>query len=260
MIRSLARVTGTTLSFRLIAIAGPALAQVSNPDVVVSESLSTLPQNASVTIVDLGAAAKAGLVTQAPEILDNGAATVTFTGKSGVYSGNTSGVAAAPYTATGPEKTNYLAAEPGGAVTMTFKSQQEYFGMLWGSIDSGNTLSCYNGNTLVETLTGAQINANANGNQLAAGSDIVNVDFNNGLSYNKVVATTPTPAFEFNTVAFAATPIAITAAAIAAAGNQGQSQVIQANPAPLPALGATPLGFAMLIGAAGWMRLSRRTV
>jgi hypothetical protein len=229
-------------------------ASAATSNVTVSESLSSIPQNAAITLLDFGTAKTSGLVSTAPVSILGGSAEVTFTAKSGIYNGTASGVAAAPYGATGSLTTNYLAAEPSGSVTVAFNSQQKYFGLLWGSVDTYNSLNFYNNGTLVESLTGSQISANANGNQLASGSYIVNLDFNNGASFNSVVATSSSPAFEFDSVAYASTAVPITVAAIAAAGNQGQTNVVNVNPAPLPLLGASPLGFALLAGS----RLLRR--
>jgi hypothetical protein len=237
----------------LLGSATAARAQ-SNPNVTVSESLSSIPQNSAITLLDLGTSSTTGLLSSAPISILGGSAEVTFTSSSGVYSGTTSGVAAAPFTASGPDASNYLAAEPNGAVTVAFKSQQQYFGVLWGSVDTNNSLKFYNNGTLVETLTGSAIEAHANGNQGASGSYLVNVDFNGSASFNSVVATSPTPAFEFNSVAYAATPVPITQATIAAAGNVGQTNVVAVSPAPLPLPGASPLGFAILAGSALWRR------
>ncbi len=237
----------------LVVSASAARAQ-SNPDVTVSESLSSIPQNSAITLLDLGTSSSSGLVSNAPVSILGGSAEVTFTSTSGVYSGTTSGVAAAPFTASGPDTGNYLAAEPKGSVTVAFNSQQKYFGLLWGSVDTYNSLNFYNNGILVESLTGSAISANANGNQTASGSYIVNVDFNGGAGFNSVVATSSSPAFEFDSVAYAATPVPITRAAIAAAGNLGQTNVIVADPAPMPLPGASPLGLAILAGSALWRR------
>jgi hypothetical protein len=229
----------------------------SNSDVTVSESLSSIPQNSAITLLDLGTSSSSGLVGNAPISILGGSAQVTFTAASGVYSGTTTGVAAAPFTASGPDNSNYLAAEPKGSVTVSFNSQQKYFGLLWGSVDNYNSLNFYNNGTLVETLTGSAISANANGNQTASGSYIVNLDFNGTASFNSVVATSSTPAFEFDSIAYAATPVPITGAAIASAGYLGQTNVIVVNPAPIRLPGASPVGIAILAGSALW-RLRRR--
>lgn len=244
-----------------ISAATQARADLLNSNVTISESLSSIPQNAAITLVDLGTAAKSGFVSNHPVIIDNGAATVTFGSASssplaGLYSGTTTSVAAAPWIATGPDKGNYFAAEPLDPVTIQFNSQQKYFGLLWGSVDSWNTLSFYDKGTLVESVSGTRIAANANGNQTADGSYIVNFDFTKDTSFDSVVAVSyPHPAFEFDTVAYAPQAVPITPAQIAAAGNLGQTRVVSASPAPALPLGLSPLGLvAMLVG---WLRMRR---
>jgi hypothetical protein len=236
----------------------PAAVAMSGPDVTVSESLSSIPQNSAITLLNLGTSGTTGLVSDAPISILGGSAEVTFTSTSGVYSGTTSGMAAAPFTASGPDPGNYLAAEPKGAVTVAFNSQQQYFGLLWGSVDADNTLDFYNNGTLTASVTGNQIEANANGNQTATGSFVVNVDFSGGASFNSVVATTSMPAFEFNSVAYAATAVPITPGAVAAAGNLGQTNVLEVSAAPMPLPGASPLGFGILAGAFLWRARRQR--
>jgi hypothetical protein len=255
------------ITHALLAVVGvfAAMPAALAGNVTVSESLSSQPQNSAITLLNFGTAAHSGLVTSSTLTTPGGGATVVFSSgsgqaTSGLYQGTTTGIAAAPYGTTAPLTQNYLAAEPNGAVTMNFATQQQYFGMDWGSVDSYNTLSFYNNGTLMETLTGSQIAANANGNQEAAGSYLVDVDFTNGASFNTVVATdTTSPAFEFDAVAYAPTAIPITPAAIAAAGNQGQDQVVTANPAPMRRLGSSPLGLAVLLGVAGLVVCRRAT-
>ena len=87
---------------------------------------------------------------------------------------------------------------------MTFASQQQYFGLLWGSIDLYNTLSFYNGNTLVGALTGGQVLAGANGDQGVNGTLYVNI--NSTLSFDRVVATSSEYAFELDNIAYSADP------------------------------------------------------
>ena len=51
--------------------------------------------------------------------------------------------------------TNWLAGDP--AETITFNANQSYFGMLWGSIDSYNTVDFYENGTLVDAVTGQEL-------------------------------------------------------------------------------------------------------
>lgn len=248
------------LAAPLLLLAPCAFAQTQNPNVTISESLSSIPQNAAINLLDLGAAAKSGLDSTAPIVFANGGGTISFNDTatyssppSGLYSGSVSGTAAAPWTAAGADKANYLAAEPNSSVSMNFNSEQKYFGVLWGSVDQYNSLSFYDNGKLVDTVSGSQIAANANGNQTAQGSYIVNMDFTNGAAFNQVVATSTSPAFEFDSVAYSAQAVAITPAAIKAAGDQGSTNIVAAAPAPMPAPGASLLGLVLLLAGATWL-------
>ena len=89
--------------------------------------------------------------------------------------GSQSGLYAAPYLSNGngtlfgdpnngPDTTTYLTTGV-GSVTLTLPGQEKYAGLLWGSVDAYNTLSFYNGATLVGTATGTDVTASANGDQ-----------------------------------------------------------------------------------------------
>ena len=67
-------------------------------------------------------------------------------------------------------------------------------------MDSYNTLSLYDGLTLVGTVTGTDVTSNANGDQGVNGTYYVNIT--SGTSFNTVVATSTSNAFEFDNVAY----------------------------------------------------------
>ena len=233
----------------------------SSPDVTVSESLSYLASNSSTVLLNLGTSSVNGYVTSNTLSFGDGN-TISFDGKAGVYHGGVAGVAAAPYTPEGLDTSNYLAAEPSGNITINYNAQQKYFGIDWGSVDKYNSLRFYSGDKLVETVTGGQIAANANGNQTSQGSYLVNINFNGAASYDRVVASTSTPAFEFNTVAFSTEVVSLVPGEgtdkpkIVYASDPKNPDVLGV-PAPMPEIGSTPLGAAILaggLGFAGWRR------
>jgi hypothetical protein len=149
------------------------------------------------------------------QTLHLGEATISFSGGSALFKGSIGGVAAAPYTSTGPDKNPYLSAEPGGAVTITFAREQKYFGLLWGSVDGYNHLTFYDGAVKVASFSGTDVTKSANGNQGFAGTYFVNVDFTGSARFNRVVATSDSPAFEFDAVTTAAIPEPATFALLA---------------------------------------------
>jgi hypothetical protein len=79
------------------------------------------------------------------------------------------------------------------------------FGMLWGSVDSYNTLSFYSNGTLVGTVTGSQVEASPNGSQSADGSAYI--DITSSVAFDTVVATSSSYAFEFDDIAFGAVAV-----------------------------------------------------
>ncbi len=136
---------------------------------------------------------------------------VSFTPDGQAVQGSVSGRYAAPYLSglngagfgnspsVGADESTYLATGL-GLVTLTMPAAERYLGLLWGSVDAYNTLTFYNGTTVVGTLTGADVMALPSGNQGLDGTTYVNVAFDE--DFNKVVASSTSYAFEFDNVAF----------------------------------------------------------
>lgn len=165
---------------------------------------------------------------------------VSFTADGQAVQGSMSGEYAAPYLSggngtpfgdpnNGPDTTTYLTTGV-GSVTLTLPGQEMYIGLLWGSVDSYNTLQLYNGSTLVGTVTGTEVTAGANGDQGANGTFYVNI--NSSLSFDTVVASSTQYAFEFDNVAYNPT-----------------------NPVPEPS--SLVLALAGAVGLVGYGRLRR---
>lgn len=113
---------------------------------------------------------------------------------------------------TGADNTSYLSAgnfsaQAGAGVEITFNSLQQYLGILWGSIDNYNTLTFYNGATVVDTVLGAQVTPTPNGSQNADGTRYVNI--NTTSAFNRVVATSSQFAFEFDNIAYNSAPVGV---------------------------------------------------
>ncbi|MGO8766550.1 MAG: hypothetical protein ACLQSR_15605 [Limisphaerales bacterium] len=107
----------------------------------------------------------------------------------------------------GPDSSQYVLVEPNGSATLTFPTAQNYFGILWGSIDSYNylTFTFYNGaNNIVGTLTGSNIILNPWGDQGVNGTAYVNIT--STTSFTSVVATSSNYSFEFDDVAYGTNP------------------------------------------------------
>jgi hypothetical protein len=133
---------------------------------------------------------------------------------SGLLNGGINDIAAPPavgnVSSTGQDTSDYLAVEPTDNVTLNFANQVSSFGLDWGSIDAGNTVSFYNGSTLVATVTGTNVaNAAANGDQISLSNNpYVNFVAANGVTFNKAVLSTANPAFEIDNISYKAASVA----------------------------------------------------
>jgi hypothetical protein len=112
-----------------------------------------------------------------------------LSGLNGAGFGNLAGVDTTTYLTTGL-----------GKVKLAMPGPELYFGLLWGSVDAYNTLSFYNGTTVVGSLTGAAVAAIPNGDEGMNGTRYVNIGFDT--PFNNVVASSSQYAFEFDNIAF----------------------------------------------------------
>jgi hypothetical protein len=136
--------------------------------------------------------------------------TVSFAGGAQAVQGSQSGLYAAPFLSNGngtlfgdpnngQDATTYLSTGT-GSVTLTLPGEEKYIGLLWGSVDTFNTLSLYDGSTLVGMVTGTDVTASADGDQGELGTFYVNI--NSTESFDRVVATSTSNSFEFDNVAY----------------------------------------------------------
>jgi hypothetical protein len=130
-------------------------------------------------------------------------AVFTSSGDAGVVHGSSS-VTAAPFIGPLPghaDATNYLSIGAHGSETITFASEQNAFGLYWGSVDPFNTLDFYDGTRLVASYTGAEIvPLLSNGGQGSFASNGY-VEFSDLAPFNKVVlATGGSNAFEIDNI------------------------------------------------------------
>jgi hypothetical protein len=117
-----------------------------------------------------------------------------LSGNNGVHFGQSGGADSTIYLTTGI-----------GSLTLAFAAPTTYLGLLWGSVDSFNTLQLFSGNTLVGTVTGNTVTSHADGNQGASGTYYVNI--NSTLAFDRVVASSTSNAFEIDDVAFDPTAV-----------------------------------------------------
>ncbi len=89
-----------------------------------------------------------------------------------------------------------------GTETISFNAFHDYFGLFWGSIDAYNTISFYDNGALVASYGGAQITANADGDQSAsATNEYVNFAFSGADLFNQVLLSSDGRSFEVDNIA-----------------------------------------------------------
>lgn len=179
--------------------------------ITITSSVGGAPTGVNIINFDNLALGNSGGVATGP----NGSVNVSFTTGDGKVVTGASGQYAAPWLsggngigfgaqANGADTTKYISTGI-GSVTLDWGSANlNYFGILWGSVDAYNSLRFYNGNTLVDTVTGTNVWAGANGNQGVNGTQYVNI--NTSGTFNRVVAKSTSYAFEFDNVAYKAVP------------------------------------------------------
>jgi hypothetical protein len=133
--------------------------------------------------------------------LDLGA-TFTGSGNAGIVNGS-SAVTAAPFVGPLPghaDTTNYLSIGANGSETISFAAEQNVFGLYWGSVDSYNTITFYDGAELVASYTGADVSPLfPNGNQGSFSSNAY-VEFSDLPTFNTVVLASSGNAFEIDNI------------------------------------------------------------
>lgn len=108
---------------------------------------------------------------------------------------NSLGGYAAPF----GDTTQYLSVQLGGSATFTFGTPQGSLSLLWGSVDTYNTIQFFNNGSLVETFTGGQVVPGADGNQGPDGT--VNVTLAAGTVFNSItLSDTGFDAFEVDNI------------------------------------------------------------
>jgi hypothetical protein len=124
-------------------------------------------------------------------------------GNGNVLTGSASGLYASPYGISDAYLTiPYYSSS--GSVSLSTPGSSNYFGLYWGSLDTYNSISCYNGASLVGAYGGADIYPLlANGGQGSWLSNrYVNFLFTDGDLFDRIVLTSTNYAFESDNHAF----------------------------------------------------------
>jgi hypothetical protein len=212
------------LSGAALMIAGTMCLPAQAGVIVVDSTVGGAPTGAIRENFDsVGAAASSGGQTLSSGI------TLMLMPDAAVVTGNSGGVYAAPFLsggngagfgaggttqADGVDTTRYLttgstSANANSRIIFTLPSLQGYLGLLWGSVDLYNTLTFYAGNSLIGSITGGDVQANATGDQGLNGTRYVNINATGGTLFDRVVATSSSFAFEIDNVAFQVTPVSV---------------------------------------------------
>ena len=143
---------------------------------------------------------------------------VNFVGDAQGVQGSVVGIQAAPFLSgsnglgfgspdqpMGPNSSTYLmtgsnAEAPDTGITLNLGQFTSYFGVLWGSIDTSNTLTFFSGETSVGVVTGSDVTSNPDGDQGVDGTRYVNISSTS--LFDRVVFTSSSLPFEFDNVAF----------------------------------------------------------
>ena len=118
---------------------------------------------------------------------------------------------AAPYQATPVGEDWLTVANPlaSGSATFDLGTSYNYFGMFWGSVDSYNTITFYDGATEVASFTGDYFvpTLEADGGQTDWKSNrFINFNFTGGDTYSKIKLASTNYAFETDNHAYANVP------------------------------------------------------
>jgi hypothetical protein len=158
-----------------------------------------------------------------------------------IVNGSLSGQYAAPWVggpSGGPDTNNYVSVFGGTSASFSVASGSTYFGLLWGSVDTYNTITFYNNGNQVGSLTGQDV-VNLVNNLITTGGPGANTNWDyQGTVYANITSTLP-----FNQVV------------MSSSGNSFEfDEVATVSAVPLPA--ALPLFGAALggIGGFGWWR------
>jgi hypothetical protein len=143
----------------------------------------------------------------------NGTVAVLPGPDSAVVQGNVSGVYAWPHRSNnqgaafggapdGEDQTPYLTTGAGW-ITLQFAAPQQYFGLLWSSVDSYNSLSLYSSSQgLLGALSGGELSPITGGSSLYTAY----ININSSVPFDYVVASSGGNAFEFDDVAYSSQP------------------------------------------------------
>lgn len=174
---------------------------VTNAQLYVTATVGGVPSASGATLETFNEPSPSILMVSSPAGLVTGSAGYTapyFSGSTAAYFGESP--------ANGYDNTQYVVVYSSGTATLSFSTPMNYLGLLWGSVDTANTLTFYDSaNNVIGTITGANILAltgDSSGDYLGPnGTAYVNIT--STVAFSKAVFASPAYAFEFDDVAYA---------------------------------------------------------
>ena len=183
--------------FGILALGAPGAARAA---LTFTAGVGGVPSVSGATLEDFNGASPSLLTLSL-----SGAALVTGTAldesyMAPVFSGGTAAFFGEPVALDGSDDSQYVAVWDGSA-TLSFSTPQNYLGLLWGSVGTGNLLTFYDSaNNEIGTISGTGIFAAFGDSQPPTGTAYVNII--SDTPFSSVVATDVNDAFEFDDVAY----------------------------------------------------------
>jgi len=191
---------------RLIAILALIIPGLARAQLNITAEVGGIPDVGSATLLNFDGS-KPSLLTLTGAYLVTGSDAKIYeapylSGSTAAFFGDSS--------ADGPDTSQYVAVEANGSATLNFSSPQDYFGLLWGSLDQWNELQFYNSRgALIGSVLGTDVvdPSEADGDPGVNGTYYVNIT--SSTPFSKVVASSPLNSFEFDDVAFASSVLPV---------------------------------------------------
>ena len=174
-----------------VLIAASALPHAAHAGFQIVTNLDSLPNNAAFTPIEL-TAAQAGSTSFT---LDGASVGFSVAAGQGVVTGSLGGEYADPIAGPGTPYQGYYFSTGTGEITFTYSTNQSAVALLWGSVDTYNSLEFLENGVAVGTIAGSQITQNANGSQGYGGSYYTEIISNT--PFNEIIAIASSPSFEF---------------------------------------------------------------